>query len=351
MALYVNGSEIENVYAGGQKIDRVYANGTLVYESTIYVAKPTVTGAYTYNGGAQSAAISGYDSTAMTMSGTASATDAGVYHVYFELNKGYAWADGTTSKLGYTWNITKKSVAVPTLSTTSFAWVEGSTHTVTVSGLDATYVNQSGTTSIIDTTSNVPSRLGSGTSYTITWSLKNTASTQWADGTIANKTGTWPVVWKDGTSHYKNDVYCFGWSSGKVSAYGCTANFGSASQPYIRISPDTNTAATIYVNDTSLTAKGIHAIVMVEVKESDARYRAKVCLRNVDSMGLRSWSDSTATQTTSGAAPVTLYGKTPNNTSWDMTTMYAGVIKPAFISSEYTKIETLYWRIYRIWHD
>ena len=212
MGLFGNSKEIENVYANGKKIDRVFANGKLIWESTIYGEKPTVTGAYTYNTAAQSAVITGYDEAAMTISGTLSATEAGTYHVYFTLNKGYAWKDESTAQLDYAWTIAKKSVSVPKLSATSFSWVEGATHSVVVSGIDTTYISQSGNLSQTDAASNL------NVANTITWSLKNTKSVTWTDGTTGDKSESWKAVWVNGTSHYKTDLYNSGWNSGYVSA-------------------------------------------------------------------------------------------------------------------------------------
>lgn len=213
MGLFGNSKEIENVYANGKKIDRVFANGKLIWESTIYVEKPTVTGAYTYNTAAQSAVITGYDKAAMTISGTQSATEAGTYHVYFTLNKGYAWKDESTAQLDYTWTIAKKSVSVPKLSATSFTWIEGNTHSVVVSGIDTTYISQSGNLSQTDTASNL------NVANTVTWSLKNTKSVTWTDGTTGDKNAAWKAIWVNGTSHYKNDLYNRGWNGSVTKVY------------------------------------------------------------------------------------------------------------------------------------
>ena len=44
---------------------------------TRFVAKPTVSGAYTFDNSKKAAVISGYDAKAMTVSGTREATSAG----------------------------------------------------------------------------------------------------------------------------------------------------------------------------------------------------------------------------------------------------------------------------------
>lgn len=265
MALKFNNTEVENVYFNGTKIDRVYFNNTLVYESTVYVDKPTVSGSFTYDKAEKQATITGYDSAAMTMSGAASATEAGTYHVYFTLNKGYAWKDGTTTKLDLTWIIAKRAVTIPSLSATSFTWVEGSAHTVTVNNLDTNYVMQSGTLSQTDSSSNV------GAKYTVTWTLKNTNSTYWVDGSTAAQSAQWGVYWVNGTSHYSNDLYNQGWNSGLLKAgatgvdpsYPVTVNWGSASQPYITATGATNGYALYLLTTNKYVGKTFHATVRV----------------------------------------------------------------------------------------
>ena len=235
MAIYVNDTELENVYFNKTKLDRVYVNNVMVYESTIYIDKPTVEGAYTFNADTQSAIISGYDESQMTISGTLSAKSVGTYHIYFEPKKGYAWKDGTTSKLDYTWTIAKKSIAIPSLSASSFVWVEGNSHSIVVKNLDADYVTQSGTLSQTDTSANLAK------ANTVTWALKYPSDTKWTDNTNANKSASWSAKWVDGSSHYKNDIYNRGWYVGNGIGLCGTSNsdpkssisMGGASQPYI----------------------------------------------------------------------------------------------------------------------
>jgi hypothetical protein len=260
MGLFGNSKEIENVYANGKKIDRVFANSKLIWESTIYVEKPTVTGEYTYNTAAQSAVITGYDEAAMTISGTLSATEAGTYHVYFTLNKGYAWKDESTAQLDYTWTIAKKSVSVPKLSATSFSWVEGATHSVVVSGIDTTYISQSGNLSQTDTASNL------NVANTVTWSLKNTKSVTWTDGTTGDKSASWKAIWTNGTSHYKTDLYNSGWNSGRLKAGGhsmgtVTIDWGGYAQPYIVATGPTSGYAIYLYCPEKHAGKTFHAII------------------------------------------------------------------------------------------
>lgn len=254
MALTFKGTQIENVYYKGTKIDKVYYKGTLVYESTIYIAKPTVSGSYTFDNANHSASIS-YNSAGCTQSGTATAKSSGTYTVTFTLNKGYAWADGSTDALSYTWKIAKRKLTkTPSLSATSFKWVEGTTHSVTVKNRDTSYVNQSGTVSQKDSSSNI------GSKYTVTWSLKYPNDTTWADGTTANKTATWSVVWGNGTSHYSNDLYNQGWK-GDIVACNSGATFNSDHIYFDSSKASTQKWCVVATKNQLANGKTIHALL------------------------------------------------------------------------------------------
>lgn len=239
-----------------------------------FVAKPTVTGAYTFDNASKSAVINGYDAKAMTISGTQTATSAGTYSLTFTLNKGYMWSDKTKDPVTRSWSIAKRSITIPALTNGSHTWAVNKTFAPTISGVNTTYVSQSGTTSSVnagswtitwtlrfpndtvwtDNTSGnktatwsvakltlaVPTissarsfafiegttrsitvsgfngtyETQSGTTsasalntYTLTWALRYPANTQWSGGTTTNKTASWSIVWTNGTSYYKNDIY------------------------------------------------------------------------------------------------------------------------------------------------
>lgn len=251
--LKFNNKEIDSVYYNGKKLEKVFFNNKLVYESTQYIDKPTVSGAYTFNSTNQSAAVSGFNADQMEQSGTVTAKSAGTYTVKFSLKKGFAWLDGSTDDVSYTWTIGKRSITIPTLSITSFDWVEGTTHSTGVKNLDSTYVNQSGATSQTDTGSNI------GAKNTVTWTLKYPNDTTWSDGTTTNKSASWSANWKNGTSHYKNDLYNRGWNGGLLiyaryqDEQYSTFDFGGANQPYIKIMHDSHThyqhLSSLYVNN------------------------------------------------------------------------------------------------------
>ena len=85
-----------------------YTASVAVTVSRITVdAVPTQSGSLTYNGGAQSPTLSGYDSSTMTLSGTQSATNAGTYTMYASLDDRHQWPDGTTAAKTISWTIGK----------------------------------------------------------------------------------------------------------------------------------------------------------------------------------------------------------------------------------------------------
>lgn len=148
-----------------------------------FVAKPTVTGAYTFDNASKSAVINGYDAKAMTISGTQTATSAGTYSLTFTLNKGYMWSDKTKDPVTRSWSITKRSITIPALTNGSHTWAVNRTFAPTISGVNTTYVSQSGTTSSVN-----------AGSWTITWTLRFPNDTVWTDNTTGNKTATWSVA-------------------------------------------------------------------------------------------------------------------------------------------------------------
>lgn len=183
MSLFYHGIEVDDVYYHGTKLDYVYYHGTMVYEATIYVPKPTMaSGSFTFDNSAKSPTITGYDQAAMTQSGTTSATAAGTYSVTYTLKQGYAWADTSTNPVTLTWSIAKRTLTIPSLTNTTYTWAVNQTFAPTVNNFSSTYETQSGTAS----------STSAGT-YSITWALRYPASTQWSDGTTANKSATWKV--------------------------------------------------------------------------------------------------------------------------------------------------------------
>ena len=194
---------------------------------TRFVAKPTVSGAYTFDNSKKTATITGYDAKAMTISGTREATSAGTYSVTFTLNRGYAWTDKTKTPLTLTWSIAKRVLAIPYLSNKSYTWAVNATFKPTVNNFDSAYATQSGT--VLST---------SAGSWTVTWALRFTSDTTWSDGTTANKTDSWSVarltLTKPSISGTKSFAFIEGTTrsvsvSGYNSTYETQSGYASAS--------------------------------------------------------------------------------------------------------------------------
>lgn len=76
---------------------------------TVIDSIPTQSEVLTYNGNSQSPTFLNYDTTALVMSGTVSAVDAGTYTATFTPLEGYCWEDGSTSSVSVSWVIGKAS--------------------------------------------------------------------------------------------------------------------------------------------------------------------------------------------------------------------------------------------------
>ncbi len=89
------------------------------------VPKPTITNTkLTYSGGTQSPTLNGLNDEIMTASGDLSAVNAKKYWIYVRLNNttNYQWADKTSDRLSFEWEILKKSVDKPRLKTDSIVY-------------------------------------------------------------------------------------------------------------------------------------------------------------------------------------------------------------------------------------
>ena len=387
MPLIVNGVEVEHVIfkAPGinQEVDEVYANSTLVFVSTIFVAKPTISGSFTFDNSAKSPTITGYDAAAMTKTGTESATAAGSYTITFTPNAGYAWTDGTTSAVSLTWSIAKRKITIPSISnttktynasaqsptianvdssyvtqsgtasatnagsysvtwalkysasttwtdnttanktgdwsigkmsitipilsgTTSFAFIEGTTRTVSVSNVNSTYVTQSGTTSA-----------SAQNTYTVTWALKNTSNTQWTDKTTANKSANWSITWVNGTSHYTADLYNKGWGSsnlewrngsGDTSPTLNTDNITFCMNVF-RTKSDYAAGKTFHI--TLKVDSGSHSVTILDVKGSDWSWTTAVS----STIGT-SFTDMSTAHVTGNPGTFGRFGIRSSSSSW-----------------------------------
>lgn len=139
---------------------------------------PTI-GNIQYTGGAITPS---YDSAKLTATGNTSATELGTYQIKFTIKDKdtYKWNDNTQEDKIVTWSIIKKKVTVPSLSGT-YTYNKAN-QTVTVNGLDTTWVTQTGTA----TAKNY------GT-YTVKWNLKDTTHSEWSDSTVTEKSANWTI--------------------------------------------------------------------------------------------------------------------------------------------------------------
>lgn len=401
MSLIFHGTQVEKVIYHNTELDYVYYHGQLVYESTRYVAKPTLSGSFTFDNTPKTPTITGYNSAAMVQSGTTSATAAGSYSVTYTLRSGYAWTDGTTTPVTLTWSIAKRvltaptltntsftwatgrtfaptvnnfnsaymvqsgtasstnagsftvtwalrypasttwsdgttanksatwsvaklSLAVPTLSGTSFAFIEGTTRTVTVSGFNSTYETQTGTTSA-----------AALNTYSVSWSLRYPANSQWADGTTGTKTKTWSIVWVNGTSHYAADLYNKGWykaDSLQFTDYStATSGVVSWNSDHLAIQFTKLRTAELHYNKT------FHAIVKAEVVKGNPPLPAEC--------DIKAFSDSWASSTLLDAQAGTSYAEI--SALNDIANRYAGLQNASSPSSGFANQHRL--AIQRIW--
>ena len=136
------------------------------------VAVPSVRTGLTYTGSAQVGVPTGSN---YTLSGTATATNAGTYSCTATLAEGYSWSDGTTAPKTFTWSIAKAKTAVPT-------GISG----LTYNGKVQTGVAKSTAYTLTGTTT--ATEPGEYTCY-----ATPTANYSWTDGTTATKTVKWTL--------------------------------------------------------------------------------------------------------------------------------------------------------------
>lgn len=186
-------------------------NGAVTKQWTISklgIAKPTVTGSFTYDGSAKTATVSGYNSAYMSQSGTTSSTNAGTYTITFTLSDttNTQWSDGTTAAVERTWSIAKATGKIsvsPTSLTISGAAGTTSTATITYTGdgsirvssnkTSVATVSRSGNTVTVKSVANgsatITITLAAGTNYTgASCTIAVTVSIPSYNTTLANNT-------------------------------------------------------------------------------------------------------------------------------------------------------------------
>ena len=142
-------------------------------------AVPSQSGVLTYTGAEQAPVWNNYNTTALTIGGATTGTNAGEYTATFTPKEGYHWSGGGTEAKSVTWTI-GRAVIVGTPAQSGSLTYTGSEQSPVWSGYDAAKLTLGGTTS--------------GTnagSYNATFTPG--ANYQWSDGTTAAKTVAWTI--------------------------------------------------------------------------------------------------------------------------------------------------------------
>ena len=142
-------------------------------------AIPSQSGVLTYTGAEQAPVWNNYNTTALTIGGDTTGTNAGEYTATFTPKEGYHWSGGGTEAKSVTWTI-GRAVIVGTPAQSGSLTYTGSAQSPVWSGYDAAKLTMGGTTS--------------GTnagSYNATFTPG--ANYQWSDGTTAAKTVAWTI--------------------------------------------------------------------------------------------------------------------------------------------------------------
>nr|DAL35934.1 MAG TPA_asm: hypothetical protein [Bacteriophage sp.] len=95
---------------------------TVEYEA---VEPPTlVNGQFVYNGNTQAVELSGVDRTIVGITGDTSAIQSGRYIIYTRLldTTQYRWADGSSTPIGYLWDVDRVALAIPSIQTTQYTY-------------------------------------------------------------------------------------------------------------------------------------------------------------------------------------------------------------------------------------
>lgn len=153
--------------------------------SKFEITIPSLTGttSWIYDKTEHTPTISNPDSEYVDVTGDTSAENAGDYTITFSLKNTTTsvWSDDTTAPKTATWHITKKDIAIPSLTNTNKTYnrIE---QFPTKNNVTADYVTVGGTTEATN-----------AGNYTVTWTLVDTANTQWTDKTNGQKFDTWKI--------------------------------------------------------------------------------------------------------------------------------------------------------------
>lgn len=293
---------------------------------------PTVSTALTYNGNPQSPNFSNYFPYKMTISGTLSAIEDGIYEVAFTPNAGYVWADGTKKATKVvTWTINPIVIsAVPSQSgelrytgeVQSPTWANYNPDQMTIEGtleelLDGSYevtftpktgyVWPNGTSAAYVATwkinpiliNDVPSTtdlIYNGNLQTPIWDNYNSSYLTYGGASSGTNAGIYTATftpktghaWSDGTKSTKSVNWSIGKAAGSMSlsATSVTLNASNLTQTVtvtragdgaISASSNNTGVATVSVSGNSVTISHVNqtrgtATITVNVAESTNYY-------------------------------------------------------------------------------
>lgn len=152
------------------------------------VTKPTAsTTSFTYSGSQRTLSVKNYNEKYMTRAGTYQATAVGDYTVTYTLSstKNLQWADGTNQAISIEWHILARLLAKPELTGNGSYEYSGSEKSVTITGFASGSMTRTGTYAATD-----------AGNYSVTFTLKNTTNTTWADGSTDPITLDWEIARK-----------------------------------------------------------------------------------------------------------------------------------------------------------
>ena len=164
-------------YTWGDKSKTEKAVPWSIQRATITTA-PSVTGALTYNGGAQTPTWQGFNSAQLTKEETAQ-TNAGTYSTAFTPTKNYQWSGGDTSARTVPWTIGRATVAAVPEQSGSLTYT-GNTQSPTWNGYDSAKLTISRDTTGIN-----------AGNYTAAFTPM--PNYQWSDGGTEAKTAPWSI--------------------------------------------------------------------------------------------------------------------------------------------------------------
>lgn len=269
-----SGSGIARVTVNAKETDNYLAAVLYIDVQTdpyILVTPPTVTiESYTCELSGSSwkvfgPTISGFDERTMEISGTISASKAGVYSFTISLKDidRMEWDDGTTKDLSYSFTIIKKQITTPTLSETKFIY-NGTRQGPNIT-YDTDYVTVDGTLNSIN-----------AGSYDINATLKGGGDySTWADSSILSKTFTYIIQKTSQTITLSSTSVTFN-SAHTSETITASGNVGTLSAT---VSDSTVVTATVKQNKITLQSVSANkntATVTITAAETTNYYSASV---------------------------------------------------------------------------